>query len=385
VPVLQTDTELDVAFSDEKNLAVPVKHISHSLRSLLQIGLARSRERLRTLLDILAGMRLVTALKVMEEDPSQESSGAHPQKFEALTESDRGVMPMYWRFEDSVPLWKFSEPNTEPVLHEVVNVRTVEDAASYWSRARDLALRPPPSISNDVGATSASPEVRPLAPDAAASLPHQSRWKDTFLLTKTQLEHLYRSVKEDGLISEGRHTDRSKQLAHMAWVIAAPKQAVATFVEQCERAHERRRKQDTRSFDAAKRRFAEKSREAKAKLQDRWDLLVNSIYSGPVDENCRHRLDSLRDQYLSKGSFAQDARWRRDIQKALEGDNPFTILAPRRQPVQNGHSSERPGQDKSARELVMSMVNDEETSASGSRPKARKSLSKKIKKGEGGK
>jgi hypothetical protein len=378
VPVLQNDEDLDTAFFDDKILALPVKQVSQRLRSLLQIGLARSRERLRTVLSLLAGLGLVTPLKAKDDLP-QNSADPDPHSLVPLDEAEKTSLATYWRFEETSALWTFADQDPAPILYDVVSVRTAEDAATYWVKLRELALGLPGHPLTDVPLQTEPGRVQPLSSEVAFALPYSSRWKESFTFAKNQTDELYNHARVNDL-GDPTSLSYDSKVSWLAWSVAAPKAAVETFLDRCTNLNDRKKQRRNKSTEEAKKRLAEKSRQAKEKLQEKWVQLVSSVYSGPLEESSAHRLDALKEDYLTKGSFAQDARWKKEIRKAIYGDNAFQIAALRRpaaqvQPVQpSGGSNIR----KSVRDLVIQLAGQQGSTT----PRRQKSTKKKKKKDE---
>lgn len=376
VPVLQSSEELDRAFTDGVVLMTPVSKLSPKLRATLQIGLSRSRERLRILMEIFYEYGLATPVKSVED--TLESVESHQQNVLLLTDFPN-LMPILWKFEIAATLWKFPSIKEKPIAVGVVPVKSVEDVQSYWTRSRALATGSIIQSVEDISPVIVNVSCdRVPSAEMTASTTRPSRWKEMFVLTKGQSDYLHNFVTSDVSMAK-LSTNRDMTVKCLAWTLAAPKETILDFFDRCNRARSQTRGRKVKAHEVARRQLAEKSRQQKIKLQGRWDMLVHTVYDGTLEEGMLHRLSPLKEQYVSRGSFAKDAQWKQEIQKALQLDGTFRIEI-RRPNASHTRPFASNVQNKSVKELVSGLSS--ENSSFISRPDV---SNRRAKRGNSGK
>ncbi|KAF8589533.1 hypothetical protein K439DRAFT_1332462 [Ramaria rubella] len=359
-----------------------IKDLPLNLSDQLKIGRARDRAKIADLLELLAGLKLVTPLQSSNNATpylSCEPNGTHPTCFDiALMAKDRNTValtPSYWRFNLIAPIYLYSQAASwPPPFHRDIFVRTADESMPFWFELEDASLNKEVLVPMTSMDSITGPCTCPLS--VARTLRRRHSWTSSYVLSLRQRQYL-RQKWTNPLTSYTPLSDPDggrSRLEHLCNLISAPFDAVYNFfttihnlfTNESARIQERdqQRGKGQRERQAHDRALlAKKAAEARHQLEVDWDSLVSQVHSAPLPHGSVTMLKEIRMRYLQSRAKLTTQQWESAILEAISGSKsskrnpvlPTFASSPRKPYIRTGISKPLPvasDQQKSVKELI---------------------------------
>lgn len=346
------DELIDAYMKTPEGPATSVANIPSALHTSLQIGRARSRNRILDLLEFLRSLDLVVPLRPSNSSTPAytcEANGKHPTAFDVASLDGWSTLasanaPMHWRFNEIAPIHVWSQSETSPSFWKEMPVQSVSEAVEYWKNltqaCRDKKLYP--NIDTALG-VSKRPSASSIG--VARSLRRPASWNDGYYLTWHQEQYLQRFIDQISLNSP--ISDEGEALLQkISWIVSAPREAVEKCIEKAQRKSARnlgktRRKGkrkvaegDAQKITEGKASLQRKSAEARLQRETDWDNIIQRIYPHDLTGSTATRMRRVRARFLqSTGNDVE--KWEGEIAQAIreikikpKGSRSKTKIAP---------------------------------------------------------
>ncbi|KAH9912240.1 uncharacterized protein BXZ73DRAFT_107525 [Epithele typhae] len=343
IAVVSPMEELEQLLQTPQGCETPMHSVSDSIRKLLAPSQARSRTRIVSLMDILRTLGIVTPL-VPSESPNPSftcpNEAQHPTTFEyadAAQYTPTGA-PLFWKFNDAVPLHLWAVGEGAPSTWKTVSVATTEQVDAYWRDLERVSADPAYALEL-LGAAPASEgqateEVKVLA----TTLRRAASWSPTYNLSFYQTEFLRRFIEPTTgntpleILDEAA---RGVELGRLAWVISSSPDTVACWFEKARKRHARdlkklktksRGKRKARAPDANQDQgardaelaaeLARRAAEERARREADWAEMVARVHPGELRASAVHRVHRVRGRFLA-GAGKPGEKWEGRIREAI--------------------------------------------------------------------
>ncbi len=336
VSTLVQSDELSQILSTEEGRRTLVKDLPQSLQTLLQIGRARSRERLLDLFEILRHLNLVTPLQPSDSPNPRircESNGEGPSSFDTfdsdLSSTTYRTAPDYWLFHDDAALHLWALSTVSPPFWKTVSVSSRSDASNYWNELQSACESK--AFSQTV--TRESPS-RPIVPDYsfARTIIRDASWNRMYDLSWHQRQYLKRSISRRGDDVSLQDEEDGPTLEKISWTISAPLSIVKDFLQK-ERASQLRELDKARlrtpghesdeehaeKLAQEKELLAKKVADSKTRKEREWEAILNVVDPGGLERAAVTRVARVRRRYLQSGVASDRGRWEDEVRDAIRG------------------------------------------------------------------
>ncbi|KAI0308044.1 hypothetical protein B0F90DRAFT_1664967 [Multifurca ochricompacta] len=331
VSTLVQSDELSQFLSTEEGRRVPVKDLPQSLQTLLQIGRARSRERLLELFEILHKLNLVLPLQPSAASSPLirwESNGDDPSSFDAFTGEVSSMnyrsAPNYWLFCRQATLYLWALSAESPPFWKTVSVCTRLDALNFWNELQPACESK--TFGQSVIQGDHSQTITP-DPTFARFIGRDTSWSRAYELSWHQRQYLKRFISRRIQDEEG-----GSVLEKVSWIISAPFSVVKDFLQK-ERASQLRELGKARSrtpgmveregyakkMAQERELIARKVADAKARKEEAWLAILHAVHHGAIEGVAATRVARVRKRYLQSGVANDRSRWEGEVRDAIQG------------------------------------------------------------------
>ena len=333
VSTLVQNDELSQILSTEEGRQTPVKDLPQSLRTLLQIGRARSRERLLELFEILHQLNLVAPLQPSDSSSPLircELTGDDPSSFDAFT-GDMSMTsyrsaPDYWLFHHEAALYLWALSSESPPFWKTASVRTRLDAVIYWNELQPICESKTFSQSLTRGTPSQT-----IAPNAAFArfIIRDASWRRAYDLSWHQRQYLKRFISCQGGDTPLQDEEDTPTLERVSWITSAPLSIVKDFLQK-ERSSQLRELDKVRlrtpgneepehaeKMAQEKELLTKKVADSKARKEREWQAILNAVHPGPLEGVAATRVARVRKRYLQSGVANDRSRWEGEVRDAI--------------------------------------------------------------------
>ncbi|RDX56211.1 hypothetical protein OH76DRAFT_605431 [Lentinus brumalis] len=333
VAVLQPDEELGQLIHSPQGRDTPVQALSEGIRSALAPAQSKSRARILSLLDLLRVLGLVTPLVPSDsENPvfTCTPDSPHPAAYDIAPPGPYTpvVAPMYWRFNDIVPvqLWAFGQG--VPPVWKMAPVLTSEQAAAFWSDLEKVST----SVAYAQGVLGDAP---PSAGDATLdttlaykTLRRPTSWNTVYNLSHLQTEYLRQFIDPATGNTPLQDGERGGELLYrLAWVVSASPEVVSHWFERAQHKHLRDLKKKLAENDKVKKKaghteeagavLARRAAEAKEQRERDWEAMVARLHPEELRESAAQRVHRLKVKFM-QGSSKASEKWEARILEAIQ-------------------------------------------------------------------
>lgn len=331
---------LEEYLRDTENRSVPVKDLPPALLASLNVGKARAKAKLHSLLGVLVALELVTPLKPVDTPSpyiSCTSLGEHPSAFDIDTIAAGSSFPLYCKFNDTAPLFGFASSDSDPPYLGDVSIKTMPECVHYWLTLRsisDTSLKNENPIIEPVDSRSFGPNK-----EIMRSIRRHTSWLSTYRLSWYQYQYLKSRVDAETAQTPLDDLDTTR-LDLACYATAAPEQAVREGLQQAavqvlndfekarRREHKRleaearNRRADAKKENNARTSLAAKAADAKERLEKEWRSLVDEARGDAhyeLDAPSNIELNHLRTEFIRKGGNTDRDRLKATIHGILTG------------------------------------------------------------------
>ncbi|RPD63262.1 hypothetical protein L227DRAFT_544094 [Lentinus tigrinus ALCF2SS1-6] len=333
VAVLQPDEKLGQLIHSPQGGDTLVRSMPESVRAALAPAQSKSRARILSLLDMLRVLGLVTPLVPSEsENPTFtcDPNSQHPTAYDIAPPGPYtpAVAPIYWRFNDIVPVHLWALGQGIPSVWKMAPVLTSEQAAVFWdelervstdvSYAQEILGGAPPS------AGEASEEII----QTYKTLRRPVAWCSVYNLSLLQTEYLRRFVDPSTGNTPLEDGDRGAELLYrLAWVVSASPEVVTHWLEKARKKHQRDLQKKLAENSKGKKKagldkeagavLARRAAEAKEQRERDWNEMVARVHHGELRDSAAQRVHRLKTKFM-QGSGKASEKWETRILDAIQ-------------------------------------------------------------------
>jgi oxalate---CoA ligase len=331
--ILVQSDELSQILSTEEGRRTLVKDLPQSLRTLLQIGRARSRERLLELFEILHQLNLVAPLQLSDSSSPLlrcDSTQDGPSSFDAFTgdvsTANYRSAPDYWLFHDDAPLYLWALSAESPPFWKTASVHARLDAVIYWNELQPACE----SKSFSQSVTRGTPS-QTIAPNTAfaRSITRDASWSRAYDLSWHQRQYLKRFISRPRGDTQLQDEEDVPTLERVSWITSAPLSVVKDFLRK-ERASQLRELDKARMHASGteepehaqrmaqeKELLAKKVADSKARKEREWEAIMNAVHPGALEGVAATKVARVRKRYLQSGVASDRSRWEDEVRDAI--------------------------------------------------------------------
>jgi oxalate---CoA ligase len=327
--ILVQSDELSQILSTEEGRRTLVKDLPQSLRTLLQIGRARSRERLLELFEILHQLNLVAPLQPPDSSTRCDSIDG-PSSFDAFTgdvsTTNYRSAPDYWLFHDNAALYLWALSAESPPFWKTTSVHARLDAVTYWNELQPACE----SKSFSQSVTRGTPSQN-IAPNTAfaRSITRDASWSRAYDLSWHQRQYLKRFISRPRGDTQLHDEEDVPTLERVSWITSAPLSVVKDFLQK-ERASQLRELDKARMHASGneepenaqrmaqeKELLAKKVADSKARKEREWEAILNAVHPGALEGVAATKVARIRKRYLQSGVASDRSRWEDEVRDAI--------------------------------------------------------------------
>ncbi|KAI0724234.1 hypothetical protein C8T65DRAFT_704140 [Cerioporus squamosus] len=325
VAVLLPDEELGQLIHSPETRDTPVQAVSESIRAALAPAHSKARARILSLLDLLRVLGLVTPLVPSDsENPifTCTPDPEHPARYDIAPQGPYtpAVAPLYWRFNDIVPVQLWALGRGVPPVWKMAPVLTSEQAAAFWSDLEKVSTDPTYAQALLGDALPPGGDATEEITLAFKTLRRPMSWSST--------EYLRRFIDPRTGNTPLQDVEHGAELLHrLAWVVSASPEVVAHWFEKAQQKHLRDLKKKLAENDKGKKRagrneeagavLARRAAEAKEQRERDWEAMVARLHPDELRESAAQRVHRLKVKFM-QGSSKASEKWEARILEAIQ-------------------------------------------------------------------
>ena len=333
VAVLQPDEELGQLIHSPEGRDTPVRAVPEGVRAALAPAQSKSRARILSLLDLLRVLGLVTPLVPSESDNPTFTctpDSQYPSTYDIAPPGayTPAVAPMYWRFNEIVPIQLWGIGQGIPPVWKMAPVITSEQAAEFWTELERVSTDMPYALEILGGAPPSAGEAPDEVTLAYKTLRRSIAWSSTYNLSHLQTEYLRQFIDAATGNTPLEDGERGKESLHrLAWVVSASPDDVAYWFEKARDRHRRdlqkkltensKGKKKAGTDDEARAMLARRAAEAKEQREQDWNAMVARVHPGELRESAAQRVHRLKTKFM-QGSGKASEKWEGRILEAIQ-------------------------------------------------------------------
>ncbi|EJD04259.1 uncharacterized protein FOMMEDRAFT_106841 [Fomitiporia mediterranea MF3/22] len=336
--VFREDIRDAIATTERRNK--PVKDIPDEWKQALQIGRARSRERISDLLDYLYSLKLVVPLRRTERDDSSKvrdpKADGNPDSndFEPLPSDWASripvIRPEYWQFCTNAPLYFFALQKDPAPFWKTVPTLSGTEAATFWEELKEASLnkKRAEEAQHELLASTVLHDPYSGEYRVAIALRRSSSWTSEYTFSWYQVQYLKQFINvRTGSTPLDDDEQGASHLERISHVISAPIETVKAYYESSRASTQRdidkmkqkqKKEKEEKKEAEMKSLLARKGLEAIRSREAAWDAMVERVHPGLVKGVAAGRLRRLRQSYV-RGNVVQDThQWEVQISDAIK-------------------------------------------------------------------
>jgi hypothetical protein len=342
VSMLEPNEDLSNLLSTEEGRSMPVMQLSQEIYHALQVGKARSRNRLLDLFDVLQELRLLTPLRPCSaaDNPSIQCApnGEHPTAFEVWSEewstTNQQSAPAYWRFNITAPIYLWVVSETDPPFWKDMTVVSRSDGKAYWDDLERMSIKRAEAKSVDCPEIGSATGSHINSARLARSIRRNASWRSEYEMTWHQRHYLRRYVNVttgNTPLEDAEHGQET--LARLVRITSVPTAATTEFFTKARAKQlreisrvKKRHKEAVRAKEEEKTLTAQRAALALAEKEQNWTDMVARVRRGPLQGTHADRVARVKTRFMHGGSASSD-KWEAEIRRAIQEADMVTEAA----------------------------------------------------------
>lgn len=338
--IYSEDIKNSLATSEGRNR--PLRDVSAEWKQILQLGRARSRDRIFDLLDYLRSLQLAIPLRKTTSESSPGTQDVdHEQSrpvFEVMPSDWASKVPLvrpeFWQFNTTAPIYLFALQTDPAPYFRTALISTEVEAIAFWDELKAVCLNKIYAESSQGYGTSLETIQEALQEPysgerrVATALRRPVSWSATYTLSWYQTQYMNRFVNSNNGATPLEDDDPTMfRLRRISYVLSAPLEVVRDYFETA-------RRDARREITKQKRRNEQKiaeNKEAELKLllvkkgleavknrERTWEAIVEKVHPGLVKGIAAARLRKLRQSYVRGNVIQDNQQWEMQISDAIK-------------------------------------------------------------------